>query len=117
MGVNCVDRVKEICKEKHIPISKLERDLGFANGYIRRLKEGNIPYYRMRKIAAYLDVTIEFLVGEKSGENDKIECDIRRISKGIRKMSDHDRERFMKIIELSFEDYFSDGYMDEDMEE
>jgi hypothetical protein len=28
--MNSVDRVKAICKERNIPISKLEKDLGFA---------------------------------------------------------------------------------------
>ena len=31
--VNSVERVKQLCKEKEIPISKLEKELGYANGY------------------------------------------------------------------------------------
>lgn len=27
--MNCVERVKQICKERKIPISKLEKTLGF----------------------------------------------------------------------------------------
>lgn len=41
--MNSVDRVKNICKERKIPISRLERDLGFSNGYIGQLKKRNIP--------------------------------------------------------------------------
>lgn len=29
--MNSVERVKAICKERKIPISKIERDLGYAN--------------------------------------------------------------------------------------
>ena len=32
--MNSVERVKTICKERKILISKVERDLGYANGYI-----------------------------------------------------------------------------------
>ena len=35
--MNSVERVKALCKERHIAISKLERDLGYANGYIGQL--------------------------------------------------------------------------------
>lgn len=31
--MNSVEKVKAICKERKIPISKMERDLGYANGY------------------------------------------------------------------------------------
>ena len=61
--MDSVELVKSICKEKKIPISKLERDLDFSNGYIRRLKNGNFPSDRLRKIADYLDVSINFLLG------------------------------------------------------
>lgn len=35
--MNAVERVKTICKERKIPISKLESDCGFSNGYIGQL--------------------------------------------------------------------------------
>ncbi len=35
-----VERVKAICKGRKIPISRLEKDLGFGNGYIGQLKKG-----------------------------------------------------------------------------
>ena len=41
--MNCVERVKQICKERKIPISKLEKDLGFSNGYVGQLKKRILP--------------------------------------------------------------------------
>lgn len=41
--MNSVELVKNICKERKIPISKMERDLGYANGYIGQLKKGVFP--------------------------------------------------------------------------
>ena len=52
--MNCVERVKQICKERKIPISKLEKDLGFSNGYVGQLKKGSFPAERLSKIADYL---------------------------------------------------------------
>ena len=61
-----VDRVKIICKTRKIPISKLERELGFANGYIGQLKKGTMPAERLAAIAEYLDVSYEYLLNEEA---------------------------------------------------
>lgn len=62
--MSVVDKVKTLCKERKIAISRLERDLGFGNGYISQLRKGTLPNDRMAKIANYLGVSIEFLMGE-----------------------------------------------------
>lgn len=56
--MSTVERVKKICKERRIPISKLEKSCGFANGYIGQLRKGSIPADRLAKIAAYLEMDI-----------------------------------------------------------
>ena len=61
--MNSVEKVKAICKEKRIPISRLERDLGFSNGYIGQLRKGTFPGNRLIEIAKYLDVSYEYLCG------------------------------------------------------
>ena len=60
--MNSVELVLSICKDRNIPISKLERDCDFSNGYVKRLKEGKFPSNRLQKIAKYLDVPIEYLL-------------------------------------------------------
>ena len=65
--MNTVERVKAICKERKIPIYKLEQECGFANGYIGQLKKGTIPDVRLRKIAEFLDMSMEYLMtGEEA---------------------------------------------------
>lgn len=76
--MNSVDRVKAICKKRKIAISKLERDLGFGNGYIGQLRKGIFPADRLSMIADYLGVTTDYLLTgnetknspSKSGEGD-----------------------------------------------
>ena len=51
-----VERVVAICKERKITIAKIERDLGFSNGYIKGLKGGKISAERVRTIGDYLNV-------------------------------------------------------------
>lgn len=69
--MDSVELVKQICKERKIPISKLERDCDFSNGYIRRLKEGKFPSDRLKTIADYLGITVEYLAtgGNVSAES------------------------------------------------
>lgn len=84
--MNSVDLVKSICKERRIPISKLERDLGYANGYIGQLRKGTFPANRLSEIAQYLSVPVEYLMnggtenkkaptedGERSGSHDVLD--------------------------------------------
>lgn len=54
--MNTVEKIKSICKEKKIPISRLEKECGFANGYIGQLKKGSVPSDRLLKISDYLGV-------------------------------------------------------------
>lgn len=63
-----VERVKAICKERKIPLSKIEKDLGFANGYISQLRKGTFPADRLQKIADYLDLSPSFLINGTTEE-------------------------------------------------
>lgn len=65
-----VDRIKDICKERKIPIAKLERDCGFGNAYIRRLREGMLPADRLYKIAEYLGVSPDYLLTGQESEHE-----------------------------------------------
>lgn len=69
--MNTVDRIKQICKDRKIAISKLEKDCGFSNGYIGQLKKGTVPDNRLKTISNYLDVTVDYLLGSENYEYDK----------------------------------------------
>lgn len=60
-----VEIVKNICKSRKIPIYRLEKDLGYSNGYISQLRKGVFPSDRLTEIAAYLDVPLEMLLGSE----------------------------------------------------
>lgn len=56
--MNIVETVKSLCKERKIPISKLEKDCGFSNGYIAQLRKGTMPYDRLVIVARYLGISL-----------------------------------------------------------
>ena len=81
--MNRVERVKAICKERKIPISKMERDLGYANGYIGQLKKGVFPADRLQDISEYLGVSAEYLLNgeeKKGGEKYYINEETARVA-------------------------------------
>lgn len=64
-----VERVKAICKERKIAISRLEKDLGFSNGYIGQLRKGVFPDDRLKMIADYFGVSVNYLMTGKENES------------------------------------------------
>ena len=83
--MNTVERIKALCKERKIAISRLEKDCGFANGYISGLRKGTLPDDRLRIVAKYLDVTPTFLSTGEEGQDPGIDFNIERITKAIEK--------------------------------
>ncbi len=63
--MNSVERVKQLCKDRKIPVSKLEKDLGFSNGYIGQLRKGVFPSDRLVRIADYLNVSANYIMNGK----------------------------------------------------
>ena len=66
--MSTVEKVKKICKNRKIPISRLEKDLGFSNGYINQLRKGTFPSDRLALISKYLDISISELIGDDINE-------------------------------------------------
>lgn len=67
-----VELVKNICKSRKIPISRLEKDLGYSNGYIAQLRKGVFPSDRLTEIANYLEVPLDLLLGNETSVDDDI---------------------------------------------
>lgn len=51
----------KLCEENHITIAELEKTLGMSNGSLR--KEGDIKSQRLKAIADYFHVSMEYLMG------------------------------------------------------
>lgn len=55
-----VERIRDICKSRHIPISRLEKDLNFGNAYFKNVT--NIPDNRLKAVADYLSLSVDYLI-------------------------------------------------------
>lgn len=56
-------RIEELCKERNTNVTKLERDCGLANATVRRWKTGSPSVDNLMKVADYLGVSLDTLVG------------------------------------------------------
>lgn len=66
---NSVQYVRDLCQQLKIPISKLEKDCGFSNGYLNPKKMSKIPYDRAVLIAQCLKVPVsDILEGPQKGK-------------------------------------------------
>lgn len=65
---NGVEYVRKVCIARKIPISQLEKDCGFSNGYLNPKKMQKLPYDRAKKLADYLDLPLEYLLNGEEAE-------------------------------------------------
>lgn len=68
---NSVQFVRDMCKEKKIPIAKLEKECGFCNGYLNPKKMSKIPYDRAVTIGEYLGVSASVILTGNETEKEK----------------------------------------------
>lgn len=77
---NSVQYVREVCKQRKIPISQLEKDCGFSNGYLNPKKMTKIPYERAKVIADYLGITVESILDGNAIKNTPTDTSRRDVS-------------------------------------
>lgn len=66
---NSVQYVRDICQQKKVPVSALEKACGFSNGYLNPKKMARIPYDRAILISKYLDIPVSrILTGEDNSQ-------------------------------------------------
>lgn len=58
-------RITELCKEKGVTVAKLERETGISNGTISRWGTSSPTVDKLRKVADYFGVSVDFLLGRE----------------------------------------------------
>lgn len=135
------DIYSDLCKQIGKSPSAVAQELGINksnvtnwknNGYTPR---GNV----LNRIAEYFNVSVDYLLGhsevkEKTANdvaadfyrierariadsNAKADSDIRRIERARKRMNETQKEEMMKILEISFKQFFSDDFEDDDIDE
>lgn len=63
------ERIQNLCREKGIALYQLERTLGFGNGYISKLDKSTPNVAKIKKIADYFGVSVDYLMNGEDSEN------------------------------------------------
>ena len=104
---NYIEKIRQLCKDRGIKISKLEKDLGFGNGYLNSKKVATIKTDRLMKILDYIGISpLEFYNGMYIGEGNKntaTESDgdedpLKPLYDGFNRLSPEDKERYVTTL-------------------
>ena len=67
------ERIKELCKTKGVSLNRLENELDFAKGYISKLDKSTPNSTKLKAIADYLGVSVDYLLtGQEAEPNVKV---------------------------------------------
>lgn len=121
-NVDFKDKVKALRLGLNMTMDELSKKVNVSTPTIQRYESGEIKNVRRDKIqllASALETTPAYLMGwDENSSVDLLtssnDSDIRRIQRARNKMPEKDREKMMKLLEVSFEDYFGEDYLDED---
>lgn len=67
--MNIVDRIKELAAKQGISISKVESDCGLTANSIYAWKTRTPGIDKIKAVADYFDVSVDFLIGRTSNSN------------------------------------------------
>lgn len=96
------DNIKDLAAQKKISVAELERTLGFGNGSISKWNKQSPSADKLKKVADYFGVTIDYLLDRKpaSQTNATIEEALDSVmSYDGKPITDNDREVLRGIIE------------------
>lgn len=95
--------IKKTAKEKDISIKQLLDDCQLNINTISELSKGKqISYLSFAKIADYLDVSVDYLLGREENPEKKYDATINQVAEAFSKLSFSDKAKVMNLIaELS----------------
>ena len=62
------ERIRLLCKLNHVSMNKVEGDLGFGKGYLSKLGTSKPNAEKLKKIADYFNVSLDFIMTGKEDE-------------------------------------------------
>lgn len=100
--MNVYGRIKELCDQKGIAVTALEKELGFGRGSIGKLKTRNTTAGRLKQIADYFGVPVEyFMNGEE--QHEQIDPDFIFLKESFSKLSQDDKNEILGLISIKLE--------------
>lgn len=89
------ERIQALCKSKNISMNQLETELNFGKGYISKLGKSTPNITKIKQIADYFGVTVDYLM---TGKNEVTAANSELTVKDEREIG-RDLDRIMEEIE------------------
>jgi transcriptional regulator with XRE-family HTH domain len=99
--MSLVEKVRFLCKQRKTNVASLERELDFGNGTIRKWDKAYPSADKLKKVADYFGVTVDYLLNESD--------DPQVIKSTLSKKDQSDIEKRMEEIKMDLEK--ADGLM------
>lgn len=65
------ERIRHLCKINHVSMNRVEGDLGFGKGYLSKLGTSKPNAEKLKKIADYFNVSLDFIMTGKEENEEK----------------------------------------------
>ena len=62
--------ISNLCRDRGISISRLEKEMGFGNATIRGWATSSPTVEKLKAVADYFQVTVDELISDKEGKHD-----------------------------------------------
>lgn len=107
------ERIRKRRNQLGLTLLQVAEQLGVKDATVQRYESGeikNIKRDTITSLAEILKCSPEYLMGWKDTFNidDKEDPDIVKIQRARMNMDERDKEKMMKILEVSFEEYFKE---------
>lgn len=106
-----VEFIRVSCKSRNSSITKMEKDLSFANGTVGKWANGKRypPKDKLLLVADFLQISIEELMGQEPGQKEKLNTldgiELEKLSPARRALLEAldgmDDENIMKIVRIA----------------
>lgn len=106
---NSVLYVRDLCRERNIPVSLLEKECGFSNGYLNPKKLSRIPVERAVQIAEFLEISVTDILPDLKAEkaptvSGERKIDLREVDVGFYgdfvELSEDDKETVRDMVRI-----------------
>lgn len=114
LSTGLTDRIRRLCNEHGDTLASLERKLEFGNGTIRRWSKTSPSGDKLRKVADYFGISLDYLLGRvaSDGISVKLAKDLYALET---KMYDPEIDHeFIRLEQRLFDAYLSGSYLRED---
>ena len=92
------ERIQNLCKKNCISVNKLEKILGFGNGYICKLGQSTPNTTKIKLIADYFNVSVDYIMTGEERNIPTFSPDHIELISAYDKLSSADKLAIMQII-------------------